>query len=54
MKIEANDKEIQDIFKLGYFQIPRFQRPSSWELDEVGSFWYDIIKVRMIITSLAQ
>ncbi len=42
MKIEADDKEIQDIFSLGYFKIPRFQRPYSWELDEVESFWNDI------------
>jgi hypothetical protein len=43
MKIEANDKEVQDIFSLGYFQIPRFQRPYSWERDEVENFWVDII-----------
>ncbi|MCC7596182.1 DUF262 domain-containing protein [Janthinobacterium sp. FW305-129] len=43
MKIEAHDKQIQDIFSLGYFQIPRFQRPYSWERDEVENFWNDII-----------
>lgn len=43
MKIEANDKEIQDIFSSGYFQIPRFQRPYSWGKDEVENFWSDII-----------
>ncbi len=43
MKIEANDKEVQDIFSLGYFQIPRFQRPYSWGVDEVQSFWDDVI-----------
>ncbi|MFZ6772430.1 DUF262 domain-containing protein [Undibacterium sp. SXout7W] len=43
MKIEANDKEIQDIFSLGYFQIPRFQRPYSWERDEVEKFWNDVV-----------
>ena len=43
MKIEANDKEIQDIFSSGYFQIPRFQRPYSWEKDEIENFWNDII-----------
>lgn len=43
LKIEADDKEIQDIFSLGYFKIPRFQRPYSWEVDEVESFWSDII-----------
>lgn len=43
MKIEANDKEVQDIFSSGYFQIPRFQRPYSWGKDEVENFWSDII-----------
>ncbi|WP_086481599.1 DUF262 domain-containing protein [Oceanospirillum sanctuarii] len=43
MKIEANDKEVQDIFSLGYFKIPRFQRPYSWGNDEVESFWKDTI-----------
>lgn len=43
MKIEANDKEIQDIFSSGYFQIPRFQRPYSWGKEEVENFWGDII-----------
>lgn len=43
MKIEANDKEIQDIFTSGYFQIPRFQRPYSWGKEEIENFWADII-----------
>lgn len=43
MKIEANDKEVQDIFSSGYFKIPRFQRPYSWGKDEVENFWLDII-----------
>ena len=43
MKIEANDKEIQDIFALGYFKIPRFQRPFSWTDEEVNNFWDDVV-----------
>ena len=44
MKIEANDKEVQDIFSLGYFKIPRFQRPYIiWTEEEVENFWDDII-----------
>lgn len=43
MKIEANDKEIRDIFSLGYFKIPRFQRPYSWNIEEVESLWNDVI-----------
>lgn len=43
MKIEASDKEIQEIFSLGYFKIPRFQRPYSWTDEEVDNFWEDVI-----------
>ena len=43
MKIEANDKEVQDIFSLGYFRIPRFQRPYSWTEEEVKDFWVDVV-----------
>ncbi len=43
MKIEANDKQIQDIFSLGYFKIPRFQRPYSWTEEEVRNFWDDVV-----------
>jgi len=43
MKIEANDKEVLDIFSLGYFKIPRFQRPYSWSEEEVNNFWDDVV-----------
>lgn len=43
MKIEANDKEVQDIFALGYFKIPRFQRPYSWMDEDVINFWEDVV-----------
>lgn len=44
MKIEASDKGMQEVFSLGYFKIPRFQRPYSWEDEEVSDFWSDIVK----------
>lgn len=43
MKIDAQDKEIQELLKGAFFKIPRFQRAYSWEEDEVESFWNDII-----------
>ena len=43
MKIEANDKQVSDIFSLGYFKIPRFQRPYSWGNEEVSNFWEDVV-----------
>jgi uncharacterized protein with ParB-like and HNH nuclease domain len=43
MKIEANDKDVQEILALGYFKIPRFQRPYSWTDEEVNNFWEDVV-----------
>lgn len=43
MKIDAADKDISDILNIGYFKIPRFQRPYSWEVDEVQTFWDDVV-----------
>jgi uncharacterized protein with ParB-like and HNH nuclease domain len=43
MKIEAHDREVQEIFSQGYFKIPRFQRPYSWTDEEVDNFWEDVI-----------
>lgn len=43
MKIDAADKDIGDILNVGYFKIPRFQRPYSWEIDEVQTFWDDVV-----------
>jgi hypothetical protein len=44
MKIEANDKEVQEVLSLGYFKIPRFQRPYSWGDEEIKNFWMDVVK----------
>ena len=43
MKIESTDKEIRSILQSGYYRIPRFQRPYSWEKDHILDFWTDII-----------
>lgn len=44
MKIEAQDKEIQELLRGTFFKIPRFQRAYSWETDEVEDFWNDIVE----------
>lgn len=44
MKIEAHDKEVQEVLSLGYFKIPRFQRPYSWGDEEIKNFWMDVVK----------
>ena len=43
MKIESNDCPIRQVFKQGYFVIPRFQRPYSWDREQVEEFWADTI-----------
>ncbi|AYL98111.1 DUF262 domain-containing protein [Mucilaginibacter celer] len=43
MKITCIDKEIRKIFETGYYHIPRFQRPYSWEKDHISEFWNDTL-----------
>ena len=43
MKIDSDDKEISEILGSGYYQIPRFQRPYSWEPEHIEEFWSDIV-----------
>lgn len=43
MKITCIDREVKKIFETGYYYIPRFQRPYSWEKEHIGDFWNDII-----------
>lgn len=43
MKIESQDKRIDELLKSYIFVIPRFQRAYSWEPDHINDFWTDII-----------
>lgn len=43
MKITSLDKEIRKVFETGYYHITRFQRPYSWEKEQVSEFWHDTI-----------
>ena len=42
MKVSSIDKDIKSILESGFYEIPRFQRPYSWEKDNVIEFWKDI------------
>ena len=42
MKVEADNTSVEGLLKNSYFFIPRFQRPYSWELDNVQEFWDDL------------
>ncbi|SDW15727.1 DUF262 domain-containing protein [Litoreibacter albidus] len=43
MKIESQDKRVDELLKGNIFLIPRFQREYSWEPDHVSEFWDDIM-----------
>jgi len=43
MKIQCIDKEILQLLQSGFYKIPRFQRPYSWDKDNVDEFWNDSI-----------
>ena len=42
MKISSVDRSIEDILKSSFYKIPRFQRPYSWERENVEDFWNDV------------
>ena len=43
MKIESKDTDIESLLDGSYFHIPRFQRPYSWDDENVNDFWNDLI-----------
>ncbi|MES3040397.1 MAG: DUF262 domain-containing HNH endonuclease family protein [Pseudomonadota bacterium] len=43
MKIESNDTDIESLLAGSYFHIPRFQRPYSWDDDNINDFWNDVV-----------
>ena len=43
MKIDSSDRNIQQILSSNYYKVPRFQRPYSWDKDNVSEFWQDAI-----------
>ncbi|MCP2136679.1 hypothetical protein J2S28_003782 [Rhizobium sp. SLBN-94] len=45
MKIESRDLSVDELFTANYFFIPRFQRPYSWEDDNIVQFWNDVVDV---------
>ncbi|MCK9376866.1 MAG: DUF262 domain-containing HNH endonuclease family protein [Syntrophobacterales bacterium] len=43
MKIASIDKDVKGILSSNYYQIPRFQRPYSWDRENISDFWNDTI-----------
>jgi len=43
MKINSIDKNIKSVLSANYYKIPRFQRPYSWNQENISDFWVDTI-----------
>lgn len=43
MKIESKDVDIESLLDGSFFHIPRFQRPYSWDEENITQFWEDLI-----------
>lgn len=44
MNITSNGRNIGQVLTAGYYKIPRFQRPYSWDQSNVEDFWTDILE----------
>lgn len=42
MKIKPVDRDIRNLLESHFFVIPRFQRPYSWDRENLSDFWTDI------------
>jgi hypothetical protein len=44
MKLDASDRTLRAILNTYYFFIPRFQRPYSWDIEQVEELWEDAVQ----------
>jgi hypothetical protein len=44
MDVNANDKTIESVLTGGFYRVPRFQRPYSWDASNVEDFWDDVVE----------
>ncbi len=44
MKIESSDVNIESLFTSDFLKIPEFQRPYSWEDENLEDFWNDVVQ----------
>lgn len=44
MKIESSDTNIEQLFTSSFLLIPRFQRPYSWDDENIEDFWRDTVE----------
>lgn len=43
MEIKPVDKTVKQLLESGFYRIPRFQRPYSWDQENVDDFWLDAV-----------
>lgn len=43
MKIESTEIDVESLLGGSYFHIPRFQRPYSWDDENLNDFWNDVV-----------
>ena len=46
MKIESEDIDIESLLAGRFFSIPRFQRPYSWDDENIGDLWNDVMSAK--------
>lgn len=46
MKIESEDIDIESLLASRFFNIPRFQRPYSWDDENIQDLWDDVVGAR--------
>lgn len=44
MKIESSDTNVERLFTSDFLLIPRFQRPYSWDDENLEDFWKDVVQ----------
>ena len=44
MKIDSHDTDIESLFTSNFLVIPRFQRPYSWDDENLEDFWNDVVQ----------
>ena len=44
MNITANGRTVEQVLGGGFFRVPRFQRPYSWDKANVEDFWLDVVE----------
>jgi hypothetical protein len=43
MQVKPVDKTVKEVLETGFYQIPRYQRPYSWDKEQVDDLWTDAI-----------